>query len=100
MTTKAEITLPIYGMSCQKCVAKVSAALQAVDGVSAVVVSLEEQQGRVMVVDGGPGREELLGVVVATGFQIMAQEFRQDGKKPHEYIFLAGNDLRQLCANH
>jgi Cu+-exporting ATPase len=72
LTTKAEITLPIYGMSCQKCVAKVSAALQAVDGVSAVVVSLEEQQGRVMVVDGGPGREELLSVVVATGFQIVA----------------------------
>ena len=72
MTTKAEITLPIYGMSCQKCVAKVSAALQAVAGVSAVVVSLEEQQGRVQVVDGGPGREELLGVVVATGFQIVA----------------------------
>ncbi len=72
MTIKSEITLPIYGMSCQKCVAKVSAALQAVDGVSAVVVSLEEQQGRVQVVDGGPGREELLGVVVATGFQIVA----------------------------
>ena len=72
MTTKAEITLPIYGMSCQKCVAKVSAALQAVAGVSAVVVSLEEQQGRVQVVDGGPGREELLGVVVATGFQVVA----------------------------
>ena len=72
MTTKAEITLPIYGMSCQKCVVKVSAALQAVAGVSAVVVSLEEQQGRVQVVDGGPGREELLGVVVATGFQVVA----------------------------
>ena len=72
MTTKAEITLPIYGMSCQKCIVKVSAALQAVAGVSAVVVSLEEQQGRVQVVDGGPGREELLGVVVATGFQVVA----------------------------
>ena len=60
-------------MSCQKCVVKVSAALQAVAGVSAVVVSLEEQQGRVQVVDGGPGREELLGVVVATGFQVVAE---------------------------
>ena len=59
-------------MSCQKCVVKVSAALQSVAGVSAVVVSLEEQQGRVQVVDGGPGREELLGVVVATGFQVVA----------------------------
>ena len=72
MTRKAEITLPIYGMSCQKCVAKIAAALQAVDGVSAVVVSLEEQQGRVQVVDGGPDRDELLGVVVTEGFQVLA----------------------------
>jgi Cu+-exporting ATPase len=71
LTTSTEITVPIYGMSCQKCVAKITAALQAVDGVSAVLVSLAEQQGRVQVVDGGPGREELLGVVVATGFQVV-----------------------------
>jgi Cu+-exporting ATPase len=69
LTTKTEHTLPIYGMSCQKCVAKITAALQAVDGVSAVVVSLEEQQGRVQVVAGGPSREELLNIVIATGFQ-------------------------------
>ena len=31
MTTNSEITIPIYGMSCQKCVAKISAALQEVD---------------------------------------------------------------------
>ncbi len=71
MPTKAEIILPIYGMSCQKCVAKITAALQAVDGVSAVVVSLEEQQGRVQVDDGGPSREELLSVVVEAGFQVV-----------------------------
>jgi Cu+-exporting ATPase len=59
-------------MSCQKCVAKITAALQAVDGVSAVVVSLEEKLGRVQVVDGGPARDELLGVVVAEGFQVLA----------------------------
>ncbi len=72
MTTKAEITLPIYGMSCQKCVAKITDALQAVDGVSAVVVSLEEKQGRVQIVDGGPSREQLLRVIIATGFQTVA----------------------------
>ena len=72
MTTNSEITIPIYGMSCQKCVAKISAALQEVEGVRAVVVSLDEQQGRVRVVAGGPGREELLDAVVATGFQVVA----------------------------
>ena len=59
-------------MSCQKCVAKITDALQAVDGVGAVVVSLEEKQGRVQVVAGGPSREELLSIVVATGFQTVA----------------------------
>ena len=35
------LTLPVYGMSCQKCVAKLSAALEALAGVRAVRVSLE-----------------------------------------------------------
>jgi Cu+-exporting ATPase len=72
LTTNTEISIPIYGMSCQKCVAKVTAALQAVSGVSAVAVSLEEQQGWVQVADGGPGRQELLDVVTAAGFQVAA----------------------------
>jgi len=72
LTTKTEITFPIYGMSCQKCVAKVTAALHAVDGVSVVVVSLKEKQGRVQVVDGGPSREQLLDAVILADFQIVA----------------------------
>ncbi len=48
-------------------------ALQAMDGVSVVVVSLEEQQGKIQVVDSGPDREELFDVVVATGFQVVAR---------------------------
>ncbi len=70
MTTTAEITIPIYGMSCQKCVAKVTASLQAVDGVVGVSVSLAEKQGRVQVVSGGPDREQLLQIVVDNGFEI------------------------------
>ena len=59
-------------MSCQKCVAKITAALQAVDGVIAVVVSLEDKLGRVQVADGGPDREQLLSVVIEAGFQVVA----------------------------
>jgi Cu+-exporting ATPase len=73
-----EHIFPIYGMSCQKCVAKVTDALQAVDGVSAVVVSLEEKQGRVQVVDAGPSREELLDIVIAAGFQTVAPVARDE----------------------
>ncbi len=78
MTTEPEIILPIYGMSCQKCVAKITVALQAVDGVIAVVVSLEEKQGRVQVVKGGPDREQLLSVVIETGFQTVAPIARDE----------------------
>ncbi len=92
MTTKAENTIPIYGMSCQKCVAKITAALQAVDGVSAVVVSLEEQQGRVQVVDGGPGREELLDVVVATGYQVVAPAEKDEADTAE--IEASGNSVK------
>ncbi|TNF47824.1 MAG: heavy metal translocating P-type ATPase, partial [Deltaproteobacteria bacterium] len=68
--TPTEIKIPIYGMSCQKCVAKVTASLQAVDGVVGVSVSLAEKQGRVQVVSGGPDRELLLQVVIASGFEV------------------------------
>ena len=36
--------LPVYGMSCGKCVAKLTAAFEALGGVSTVQVSLEDQQ--------------------------------------------------------
>ena len=72
MTKTAEMTLPIYGMTCQKCVATVTAALQAVDGVVDVCVSLAEQQGRVRVLAGGPDRQQLLQVVIDHGFKVIA----------------------------
>ena len=70
MKTTAEIKIPVYGMNCQKCVAKVTASLQAVDGVVDVCVSLAEKQGRVQVVSEGPDREQLLQVVIDAGFEI------------------------------
>jgi len=57
-------------MSCQKCVAKVTAALKEVNGVDEVEVSLEEKQGRVHVSEAGPDRQRLLDAVVGAGFHI------------------------------
>ncbi len=70
--TNNEIIIPIYGMSCQKCVARITAALQEVDGVIAVNVSLAGKQGKVTVADPGPDRNQLLDLVVQSGFQIVA----------------------------
>ena len=72
VTIKNEITIPVYGMSCQKCVARVTAALQAIEGVIEVEVSLPEQLGRITVADLGPNRGQLLEAVVKAGFQVIA----------------------------
>ena len=72
MTSRTEITIPIHGMSCQKCVAKVTAALKEVEGVAAVDVSLVDQQGHVTVAEPGPSRAKLLEAVIQAGFQTAA----------------------------
>ena len=69
LTLNPEILIPIHGMSCQKCVAKVSTALQAVEGVIEVDVSLAEKLGRVTVSEHGPNRDQLMAAVVQAGFQ-------------------------------
>ena len=73
MNTQRDITVPIYGMSCQKCVAKVTAALQAVDGVEQADVSLLDKSGRITVTAEGPTRDQLLEVIIATGFQVLPE---------------------------
>ena len=72
LTLKTEITIPIHGMSCQKCVAKVTAALQEVAGVTGVDVSLQEKLGKVKVTESEPSRDQLLATIVQAGFQTVA----------------------------
>lgn len=69
-----EIIVPIYGMSCHKCVAKVTAALQTFEGVVAVEVSLEDKLGRITVSETGPDKQQLYEVVVNAGFKIAPDE--------------------------
>ena len=40
--------IPVLGMKCQKCVAKLTAALTALAGVESVEVSLDERRARVL----------------------------------------------------
>jgi Cu+-exporting ATPase len=73
-SSQREITIPIFGMSCQKCVGKVTAALKAVEGVVEADVSLQDKQGRVRVSDLGPDREQLLETVRNAGFKTTAPD--------------------------
>ncbi|MDT8442814.1 MAG: heavy metal translocating P-type ATPase [Desulfuromonadales bacterium] len=72
MASRFETTIPIHGMSCQKCVAKVTAALRELEGVVGVEVFLQEKQGKITFEDPGPSREQLLDAVAKAGFQTVA----------------------------
>jgi Cu+-exporting ATPase len=69
LASRLETTIPIHGMSCQKCVAKVTAALRELEGVVGVEVSLQEKQGKITFADPGPSREQLLDAVAKAGFK-------------------------------
>jgi len=69
------LTLPIYGMSCQKCVAKATTALQTVAGVRAVVVSLEGRQAQIDAdIDAADFLTRLGEAVVSAGFHLNPPE--------------------------
>ncbi len=64
---KEIVTLSVQGMHCQKCVAKVTEALEGVDGVTGAQVSLEENAATV---EGhGFDTSALVSAVKEAGFE-------------------------------
>ena len=66
--SKKEIVLSVNGMMCQHCVAHVKKALEAVEGVSAVEVSLENKSAIVQA-DDAVEKSTLVAAVVAQGYE-------------------------------
>ena len=62
-------TITIEGMHCQHCVKAVAEALQAVEGVSSVAVSLEAKNA---VVEGTAANEALREAVEDIGFDVVS----------------------------
>ena len=60
-------TVKIEGMMCMHCVKAVEKALSAVEGVTAVNVSLEEKQA---VVEGNASAEALKAAVAEAGYEV------------------------------
>ena len=59
------VKLNVEGMHCEKCVARVKDALEAVDGVAKAQVSLEENSAQVQ---GSASAEALVAAVEGVGF--------------------------------
>ncbi|MCL6552072.1 MAG: heavy metal translocating P-type ATPase [Firmicutes bacterium] len=71
---RARTVIPIAGMSCASCVAKVEAALRAVDGVVAAAVNLAREQATVEYVPGVASPEALRRAIREAGYEPLASE--------------------------
>ncbi len=95
MPEEYEIILPIYGMSCQKCVAKVTSALQETEDVVSVDVSLQNSSGTVVVSQHGPTRDKLLQVIVKAGFQVVENNDNNEEEASTESVKSLSEDEDQ-----
>ena len=68
MENKKEIVLSVKGMMCQHCVAHVKKALEAVEGVASVDVSLENASAAVQA-ESKVEKNTLIAAVVAQGYE-------------------------------
>ena len=66
----ASVTLPIGGMTCASCVARVERAVRKLPGVVEVGVNLATEQARVEYVPGAAGRETIVAAVRGAGYEV------------------------------
>ena len=72
-TDLCEWTLPIDGMTCASCVARVERALKKVPGVVEAEVNLATEQAHVVTQAGSAGRDALAAAIQRTGFTVPAE---------------------------
>lgn len=75
MKIKKKISVPIYGMKCQKCVDRLTKVFLSTNGVEEAQVSLEQKCGTITVSSFGPDKEQLLELIKTAGFKV-----REDSK--------------------
>lgn len=63
------VTIPIEGMSCSACAARVKRTLKAMDGVAEVEISLEHRNARVRYVEGKASPERLVAAINQLGYK-------------------------------
>ncbi len=65
-----ERVFPVRGMSCQKCVGRITEAVGALDGVEQVDVSLERQQARVAFDERRLASADIVAAIEAAGYRV------------------------------
>ena len=63
------VTIPVEGMVCASCTARVKKALKSIDGVTEAEVSLESRTARVRYVEGKTSPEQLVAAINNLGYK-------------------------------
>lgn len=80
------ILLPVKGMSCAHCVARVTKALEAIEGVEKADVTLDPSQAAV-VTNGQVSRDTLAKAIADAGYQVHGYQDKADASgKPEEIV--------------
>jgi Cu+-exporting ATPase len=79
-----ELLLPVRGMSCGKCVGKVTEAVRALAGAESVEVSLERREARIVFEGSRLDRRDIVAAIVAAGFSVPDGEPLDDQEAPQE----------------
>ncbi len=72
------LTLPIEGMTCASCVARVEKVLGALDGVQNASVNLTTEKARVEFLPGSTDAEAIAEAIERTGFSVPSQDRAED----------------------
>ena len=64
------VITPVYGMSCEHCVRAVTNALDAINGVREVKVSLKDKNARVIYDDGLTNLGAIESAIIEEGYQV------------------------------
>lgn len=65
-----EVTIPVYGMSCEHCVRAATNALHSVKGVKEVRVSLEDKRAEVVYDDDKTSLSEMESAIIEEGYRV------------------------------
>lgn len=71
------VTIPVEGMSCVSCAATVRKALQSIEGVTEVEVSLEHRAARVRYIDRKISPDQLVAAVNHLGYRAGAPQVEE-----------------------
>jgi Cu+-exporting ATPase len=79
------VTIPVYGMTCNHCVNAVTKALQKLQGVNSVKVSLENSRAEVVYEEGSTNIEQMRQVIIEEGYSTdgpAQAELKKEDEKP------------------